>query len=158
MKIVIGICSVAGCGKKGRLIRKMCGKHYMRVCRGNSVHDNGRINLPGDFPDPRPGYRGNYGVNTVDDVRNKAKRRKKEWKLTVLQAYNLLQGDCTYCGSLANWPTSRNGIDRVDSTVGYTATNCVSCCTRCNSAKNDMTIEGFIAWIKKVYQFNTKQK
>lgn len=47
-----------------------------------------------------------------------------------------------------------NGIDRVDSSKGYTVENSVSCCKYCNTAKNTMTESEFYTWIKRVYEFN----
>lgn len=47
-----------------------------------------------------------------------------------------------------------NGVDRVDSSKGYTVENSVACCKYCNIAKNTMTESEFYAWIKRVYEFN----
>ena len=47
-----------------------------------------------------------------------------------------------------------NGIDRVDSSKGYTIENSVTCCKHCNTAKNTMTESDFFKWIKRVYEFN----
>lgn len=47
-----------------------------------------------------------------------------------------------------------NGIDRVDSSKGYTVENSVACCKYCNTAKNTMTESEFYTWIKRVYEFN----
>lgn len=45
-----------------------------------------------------------------------------------------------------------NGIDRIDSNIGYTSENTVSCCKYCNTAKNTMTQEQFKEWIVRVYK------
>ena len=45
-----------------------------------------------------------------------------------------------------------NGIDRIDSEVGYTSKNTVPCCKYCNTAKNTMTQEEFKRWIIRVYE------
>lgn len=47
-----------------------------------------------------------------------------------------------------------NGVDRVDSSKGYTVENSVACCKYCNTAKNTMTESEFYTWIKRVYEFN----
>lgn len=47
-----------------------------------------------------------------------------------------------------------NGIDRIDSSKGYTKNNSVACCKYCNIAKNIMTESEFYNWIKRVYEFN----
>lgn len=46
-----------------------------------------------------------------------------------------------------------NGIDRIDSNIGYTQSNCVPCCKFCNMAKSDRTIEEFWAWSERVYNY-----
>ena len=45
-----------------------------------------------------------------------------------------------------------NGIDRVDSSLGYFYENCVPCCHQCNRAKSNMTTEEFINWISIIYE------
>lgn len=47
-----------------------------------------------------------------------------------------------------------NGIDRVDSSIGYTKINSVPCCKFCNFAKHTMSEDDFYNWIKRVYEFN----
>ena len=49
-----------------------------------------------------------------------------------------------------------NGIDRVDSNIGYTKDNSVSCCKYCNFAKHTMSEDDFYIWIKRVYEYNFK--
>ena len=48
-------------------------------------------------------------------------------------------------------PYKHNGIDRVDPSKGYTIDNCVSCCSKCNYAKHDMTISEYNEWLTKAY-------
>lgn len=45
-----------------------------------------------------------------------------------------------------------NGIDRVDSSKGYTDCNTVSCCKFCNFAKHTMSEDDFYIWVKRVYE------
>lgn len=42
------------------------------------------------------------------------------------------------------------GIDRIDSKKGYVMSNCVSCCTTCNSMKLDLTFKDFFEHIELV--------
>ena len=49
-----------------------------------------------------------------------------------------------------------NGIDRVDSSLGYMEENSVSCCKYCNFAKHTMSRDDFLKWVKKVYEYNFK--
>ena len=47
-----------------------------------------------------------------------------------------------------------NGIDRIDSSKGYSVENSVACCKYCNTAKNTMSESEFYGWIRMVYEFN----
>jgi hypothetical protein len=49
-----------------------------------------------------------------------------------------------------------NGIDRIDSSIGYTKENSVTCCKYCNFAKHTMSEDDFYKWIRRVYEFNFK--
>lgn len=44
-----------------------------------------------------------------------------------------------------------NGIDRLNSKIGYTEENTVACCITCNYAKASLSEEQFYIWIKRVY-------
>ena len=49
-----------------------------------------------------------------------------------------------------------NGVDRIDSSIGYIDGNVLPCCKICNLAKNDMSKDIFLEWIKRVNDFNFK--
>jgi hypothetical protein len=76
-----------------------------------------------------------------------ARYRNLELDLMDERLVHLLKQDCAYCGAAAN---PLNGIDRVDSNRGYVEGNVTTSCRRCNIAKNDMSLEEFKAWIKRV--------
>ena len=91
-------------------------------------------------------------------------KRNLEFDLSFNEFYELLMGNCYYCKSKprehkggkpyqvkALPPLKRNGIDRLDSSIGYVNGNVVSCCTNCNYAKHEMSINEFKEWIKKIY-------
>ena len=84
----------------------------------------------------------------------------------------LLKSPCSYCGleyskeiedrlseskkqkRLSDYVLKCNGIDRIDSSKGYTVENSVACCKYCNTAKNTMSVDEFLKWIGRVYEFN----
>jgi len=86
----------------------------------------------------------------------------------------LSKSKCKYCGlehskeiedrlsersegkKLSNNVIKINGIDRVDSGIGYTKENSVACCKFCNFAKHTMSKDDFYKWIKRVYEYNFK--
>ncbi len=94
--------------------------------------------------------------SAVNLVKHHAIIRGWEWDLTSEQATVLLQGDCYYCGCPPCAKTRsgrymRNGIDRVDSGIGYISSNCVSCCRTCNIAKSNLSLARFKELIANIY-------
>lgn len=80
-----------------------------------------------------------------------AKNRSLSWELTDEQAILLLHKECYYCGQ-----PNADGIDRVDSTKGYSSDNCVSCCGVCNIMKNKFDCRTFFDHIKLIYEKHFK--
>ena len=94
----------------------------------------------------------------------KAKERGIDFQLDEKTFLSLTSSPCYYC----NIPPARvsktqtpgkgdyqyNGIDRVDSSLGYTAGNVVACCTECNRGKSNRTAEEFLSWARSVSEFN----
>ncbi len=85
-----------------------------------------------------------------------AKKRNKYWELTEVAFYNIRKAPCAYCGTIVKSTTGSN-IDRIDSNIGYTAENCVSCCSACNSAKNSLSVEQFKKHITRIYNHWVKK-
>ncbi|KKM82442.1 hypothetical protein LCGC14_1319520 [marine sediment metagenome] len=93
------------------------------------------------------------------EYKRHAKERKLDWRLTENQFNRITKENCFYCGvepaqirkpSKSNGVYVYNGIDRMDNTKGYTEDNCVTCCGRCNRAKDTMPFEEFVEWIFRV--------
>ena len=78
----------------------------------------------------------------------------------------LVKQNCFYCNSSPyqtlnyyKWTQGfiYNGIDRIDSSKGYTPDNCVPSCPKCNYAKRSLSIRVFYKWIEELYN-NLKLK
>ena len=93
-----------------------------------------------------------------------ARRKGREFKLTSKDFEELIYLPCHYCaisGSSHIKPqkirrTERksvyyNGLDRIDSSKGYTRDNVVTCCKYCNRAKSDRTTTDFLNWLERAY-------
>lgn len=100
----------------------------------------------------------------LNHYRNSAKRRNHEWKLDNKYFFNLITGNCYYCGSKPSLENKRkthfillNGIDRIDSNKGYIADNVVSCCKFCNFAKGNSSSEEFENWIKRLIKYRKNE-
>jgi 5-methylcytosine-specific restriction endonuclease McrA len=55
-------------------------------------------------------------------------------------------GTCHYCGN----KIIGVGLDRIDSSIGYTIENCVPCCKDCNIMKNAKGYDEFIQKCKQI--------
>lgn len=77
--------------------------------------------------------------------RSKAKQRGLVFELSREGFIHLLSTPCYYCQS-----TLQIGIDRRNSSQGYTASNSVSACRICNYGKNKITEEEFKAYINHI--------
>lgn len=81
----------------------------------------------------------------LKSILNSAKHRKIDFSLTSEQVFDILDENCFYCGQ-----EKSNGIDRIDSSIGYVTTNSIPCCSMCNYMKKDFTQEDFLKQCKKI--------
>lgn len=96
-----------------------------------------------------------------------AQKRGFVFELSLAQFTDITQNDCVYCCNppsntfnlkysdtglpRAGLPFVYNGVDRIDSTKGYSVENCVACCINCNRSKSDMSLEEFKDWLTRAY-------
>lgn len=124
-----------------------------------------------------PGYT-SYRVKYIA-CRTTAKIKEREFALDFKYWIDLVTKNCHYC----NAPPKRfnafeegvriwnkklhpegtefstifvNGVDRFDSSKGYTTENSVPCCRTCNVAKLDNSYQEFMDWIDKVVAHRAK--
>lgn len=87
-----------------------------------------------------------------------ADQREFSFNLSIDEFKMLIYGDCAYCGDPPKEKVFRygkvfsNGIDRVDSSIGYSLDNCVPCCGVDNVMKMDMAEDDFLIQIEKIYK------
>lgn len=123
---------------------------------------------------------GEISYNMLEHIyKTGAAKRDYEFSLTREQFRNLIILKCHYCGQVPTlynkfhnaqgtrinsyhsvsdgWAAKQdifaNGIDRVNNTLGYSISNCVPCCSTCNSMKLDMTVEEFVGHISKILNY-----
>ena len=98
-----------------------------------------------------------------------AKHRNFEFALSLDEFRILTKQPCFYCGMLPQTLTKiyrrgyngeyiYNGVDRKDNTLGYILGNVVTCCTICNLAKRDLSVEVFLAHAKKIIDYQSTKK
>lgn len=103
------------------------------------------------------------------EYKSNAQHRKHPFELSFEEFNELISKPCVYCGSLPKIKNGghlearkrldqpdlyTNGIDRIDSSKGYTKDNCVPCCSKCNKMKNTYSMEEFLEHIQKIYNFS----
>lgn len=86
-----------------------------------------------------------------------AKQRGYTFELDIEYFDTLTRQDCYYCGAHPRYMSradngkldvvdDRNGLDRVDNSIGYIDSNVVPCCKTCNYAKRKMSKSDFENW------------
>lgn len=145
-------------GRRMWHVRCDCGKEY--VASGDSIvykqHQScgcARAVLTGEVYAQRRVFSG---------YKNSARKRGKSFELTFDEFLVITARPCYYCTDPpSNTLTvtrvhsgehsfTYSGIDRIDSSMGYTMDNVVPCCILCNQAKNDLTHKQFVAHIHKI--------
>ena len=111
---------------------------------------------------------GESAFNTVvASYKRNAKERGLIFELSNEKVRELTKQKCAYCGTEPKTTTNTkrstgnytyNGIDRVDTKIGYVESNVVTCCEVCNRMKWILTEEEFYNQIKKIYQFSISKK
>ena len=99
--------------------------------------------------------------------RHSARSRGHEFGLSYEEFASIISADCFYCGippsgEVRGWSEKSgavlySGIDRVDSSRGYSKDNVVACCRQCNIAKLNHSVQDFIAWIKRASEHLDKK-
>lgn len=143
--------------KSNRLCRKCASKIA-------SAHVIGKES-PNRLPHGVAAFNSLYGAYK----RNAIKYRNVSFELSKERFKELTKKSCHYCGSepssIRNCDALRskgkssgdyiyNGIDRINSSIGYVEGNIVTCCGRCNMMKNNMSIDDFFSHIKKIISFS----
>jgi hypothetical protein len=95
-------------------------------------------------------------VNKISTYRKSARARNIAWEIENHFAQKLFFSRCHYCNYYNE--EKMNGIDRVDSSLGYTYDNVVPCCTYCNMAKGSKSLDDWNGWINGMIEFNKKKE
>ena len=99
-------------------------------------------------------------------ARHSSARRGRPFNMTVERFGELMSQPCHYCGGAPSTPQCsqpksahrnglRNGIDRVNSSLGYVEGNCVPCCCKCNRMKLDHSVTDFLDHVSAIHNHQT---
>jgi hypothetical protein len=98
--------------------------------------------------------------------KNNSKIRKVSFNVSFDVFRKYIHGNCYYCGTTPstvytqirkrNTKTTTtvsvyNGIDRLNTHIGYEIGNIVTCCPMCNYFKRGLSEKSFIEWVRKVH-------
>jgi hypothetical protein len=95
-----------------------------------------------------------------------ALKRNLEFNLSREEFTSMITSECFYCGKLnsnsrkdrlSNELLTYNGVDRLDSNLGYHCDNTVACCSTCNYMKGTLTAPEFIEQAKLIYSRNVQR-
>lgn len=112
---------------------------------------------------PRPGMKYSNRIdakvgNLMSVCRKGAKDRLLEFSLSVDEFKAMVMSECFYCGGYSKHLVIDGtaigicGVDRVDSGLGYTPSNCSPCCSICNDMKRAVPFYEFLARIRNIYE------
>jgi hypothetical protein len=97
----------------------------------------------------------------IGQYKNRALKKNLPFELTEEEFRELILKNCVYCGKEPSNLVKHekdfmiyNGIDRVDSSKGYTVSNSVSCCGVCNLMKRSMSCEDFLNHVRRINSYN----
>lgn len=136
---------------------KHCGTIFTKR-KESIVHKPDTIICP-TCHDNRHGVLNTLEYDMLIHYKNNARIRNKNWNLSDQEFKNLIHSNCYYCGcepiERFNSDYKRyifvNGIDRLNSSIGYVSDNVVSCCPQCNSMKLDYSIDEFKNKVLSIY-------
>ncbi len=99
----------------------------------------------------------------IRTYKKNAKDRNLLFQIETHEFIRLISLNCFYCNSppISKVKSVRkyaldfvyNGLDRINSNLGYIPDNVVTCCFVCNRAKSALTLEQFRDWVIRIYKF-----
>jgi len=138
-----------------------CGSNKVVRTIGTSLK-NGDVKSCGCIRRNRLAFGENAFNRLYDTYRRRALKKDFPFSLSKEEFKIITSQNCFYCGiepkQKAPCSNTRfygdyiyNGIDRIDSSKGYTQDNVVPCCGQCNVAKNNHSYEKFLNWVEKIH-------
>lgn len=128
---------------KGKLSETIFSNRIETILCFNAMIEHGR-QYPESFKNCNPN-----GTSFSSYIKSAAKRNI-QFELTDEFFNTMIQEDCYLCGK-RNTYEHCNGVDRVNSKLGYTIHNTRACCGSCNMMKNHYSLESYKSQLLKIY-------
>ncbi len=147
------LCVCSTCGERRSMLSTSLRSGAYKTCFGTHKM---RAGVPSPLR-KAPGYAA--ATEMFSHYRAVAKKRGLAFDLSRDEFDTITRMNCRYCGAPPSNRHSRrhfhgtfvySGIDRIDSTQGYAASNCAPCCATCNVMKQDLTVGAFIAHVQRI--------
>ena len=146
--LLLGTC--ADCGEKGTELRPLGITRRVRDA-GYDVGNSQACCYACRMARPRHPLASGLRAR-LQSSKGGAKSRALPWELSDGRSLEIFLGACTYCGTLGT-KEKPLGIDRKDSSLGYTDANSQSCCGWCNYMKSDYTHDEFVGQIRRMQKW-----
>ena len=98
----------------------------------------------------------NYKGNSFNDYIRGAKKRNLYFELSE-QDFNRIKSEICYLCGKTNTINHKNGIDRVNSSIGYILENCKPCCGGCNYMKLHFETDSWFSKLQKIFSHQNNQ-
>lgn len=155
--------------RNGSFFECLCDCGGTKIVLGGSLQSN-KVTSCGCKPCRWNSTVGNAAFNIFyNGYKAKSNEREIPFNLTKEEFLKITSMDCNYCGSepvvrdlkvtkRLNGQYPCNGIDRIDSDLGYTMNNVTPCCTICNTMKMALSEGDFLSHIEKIHIHQQNKK
>jgi hypothetical protein len=152
-------------GLKGKYWHATCGCGHKSTIRQDVIINKRSLSCGKcDYHNQLKRDRGYTGWNRMEDrtiplinnewaiYKGNAREDKRDFLLTKDDFKNFIFDNCHYCrrepyrikkDKFSDEQITINGVDRIDSNIGYIVKNCVTCCSICNTMKNTLSVQEF---------------
>ena len=93
----------------------------------------------------------NGNKNNYSSFKYDAEKKNKNVEISKELYISIVEKSCHYCNN--QFENGCNGIDRLNSSIGYIIGNIVPCCKTCNIMKNTLTKDEFFKHLKDIYNY-----
>jgi hypothetical protein len=140
----VSACSMCNLMKSSYVLKNFIG-HIVSI----SEYQTTGVSIPSDLE-----WVGTNDTSFEEYKHISIKKRNLEFAINEEYYSTLKSQPCYLCGYKPKYGCF-NGIDRIDSDIGYIDYNCAPCCVYCNRMKNTHSLEEFIDKCHKIRSYSS---